>query len=135
MGHDTGLGTGPNGGPSFAGYPNGPRITKPAYNRLLVCASLFHEGPGSRVGLRRRTGIAISRLSEICGELIRDGLIRECEEAPAAGENGQGRPQTMLEVNLRGLGVACVRYDHDHVIAAVADLSGVVRWSRLWKGS
>src|SRR4051812_38777280 len=105
MGRDMQSGTGPNGGPGFAGFADGPRMTKPAYNRLLVCASLFHEGPASRVGLRRRTGVAMSRLSEICGELIRGGLIRECEEAPAAGENGQGRPQTMLEVNLRGLGV------------------------------
>lgn len=112
---------------------SGRQITKPAYNRLLVCASLFHEGPESRVGLRRRTGLPLSRLSEICKALLREGVLRESVVAPAAG-NGQGRPQTLLEVDLRRLGVACVRYDREQVVAAVADLAGGVRWQRRWIG-
>lgn len=112
-------------------FPNGSRLTKPAYNRLLVCAVLFHEGPASRVGLRRRTGLPMSRLSAICAELLQDGLVRESLVTPAGG-NGRGRPQTLLELDLRGLGVACVRYDHEQVIAAVADLAGTVRWQRRW---
>lgn len=119
--------------PVFARLPDGHRITKPAYNRRLVCATLFHEGPESRVGLHHRTGLPLSGLSEICGELLREGLIREGPAAPAGG-NGRGRPQTLLEVDLRGLGVACVQYDRDGVTAAVADLSGVERWRRRWDG-
>src|SRR5512146_783892 len=103
--------------PGLDWFPNGNRITKPAYNRLLVCAVLFHEGPESRSGLRRRTGLPISRLSEICGDLLHDGLVRESIVAPPGG-NGRGRPQTLLEINLRGLGVACVGYDHEQVTAA-----------------
>ena len=34
----------------LAWFPQDSRITKPAYNRLLVSAVLFHEGPESRVG-------------------------------------------------------------------------------------
>ncbi len=114
-------------------FPNGKRITKPLYNQLLVCSTLFHEGPESRAGLGRRTGLPPSRLSEICSVLLRERLIRESVIAPASG-NGRGRPQTLLEIDLRGLGVACVRYDQDHVIGAVADLAGTVRWQRRWDG-
>jgi predicted NBD/HSP70 family sugar kinase len=114
-------------------FPEAKRITKPAYNRLLVCATLFREGPESRVGLHHRTGIPLSRLSEICGDLLRGGLIRESVVTPAGG-NGRGRPQTLLEIELRGLGVACVHYDRDHLVAAVADLVGAVRWQRRWDG-
>lgn len=119
--------------PGFVGFSNGNRITKPAYNRLLVCAVLFNEGPESRVGLRRRTGLPNSRLSEICGDLLREGLIRESVVAPPGG-NGRGRPQTLLEIDLGGLGVVCVGYDREHVTAAVADLAGAVRWERRWEG-
>lgn len=120
--------------PNLAWFPNGRRITKPAYNRLLVCATLFHEGPESRVGLRRRTGLPVSRLSEICGSLLREGLLRESIVAPPRGA-GRGRPQTLLEIDLRGLGVACVRYGRGQVIGAVTDLTGAVRWQRHWEGS
>lgn len=120
-------------GPGLSWFPEGKRITKPDYNRMLVCATLFHEGPQSRVGLHQRTGVPLSRLSELCGDLLRSGLIRESVVAPAGG-NGRGRPQTLLEIELRGLGVAGVRYDNEHVVAAVADLVGAVRWRRHWDG-
>lgn len=123
----------PEPGPFLAWFPDGKRITKPAYNRLLVCATLFRDGPESRVGLHHRTGIPLSRLSEICGDLLRAGLIRESVVAPAGG-SGRGRPQTLLEIELRGLGAACVRYDSDHVVAAVVDLVGSIRWQRRWSG-
>lgn len=112
-------------------FPAGRKVTKPQYNRQLVCATLHREGPSSRVGLHQSTGIPLSRLSEVCGELIREGLVRESVVAPAEG-SGRGRPQALLEMELRGLAVATVRYDQSSVEAAVADLAGGVRWRRLW---
>lgn len=111
----------------------GKRNTKRAYNRSLVCAALFHEGPRSRIGLKHSTGLPMSRLSDICGGLLRDGVIRESMIAPATG-NGRGRPQSMLEIDMRRLGVACVRYDQEHVTTALVDLSGTVHWKRCWNG-
>jgi predicted NBD/HSP70 family sugar kinase len=107
--------------------------SKRAYNRSLVCASLFHEGPRSRIGLKSSTGLPMSRLSEICSGLLREGVIRESMVAPASG-CGRGRPQSMLELDFRRLGVACVRYDHDHITTAIVDLSGEVHWKRRWNG-
>ena len=106
-------------------------MRKPVYSRQLVCATLFHEGAMSRAGMSERTGMPASRLSSACGELLRNGLIRETTVAPAHG-NGRGRPQTLLEVDLRGLAVAGAQYDHERVAAALVDLAGTVRWQRRW---
>jgi predicted NBD/HSP70 family sugar kinase len=107
--------------------------SKGAYNRSLVCASLFHEGPRSRIGLKTSTGLPMSRLTDICGGLLREGVIRESMIAPASG-SGRGRPQALLELDFSRLGVACVRYDQDQVTTAVVDLSGKVHWKRRWNG-
>lgn len=107
------------------------RNSKRAYNRSLVCASLFHEGPRSRIGLKQSTGLPLSRLSDICGSLLNEGVIRESMVSPASG-TGRGRPRSLLELDLRRLGVACVRYDQDHVTTALVDLAGAIHWKRRW---
>src|SRR4051794_408671 len=114
-------------------YHSAKPNSKRAYNRSLVCASLFHEGPRSRIGLKLATGLPMSRLSEICGGLLRDDVIRESMIAPANG-SGRGRPQALLELNVGRLGVACVRYDQDQVTTALVDLGGKVHWKRRWNG-
>jgi predicted NBD/HSP70 family sugar kinase len=107
--------------------------SKSAYNRSLVCAALFHEGPRSRIGLGQVTGLPASRLTDICGGLLRDGVIRESMIAPPSGA-GRGRPQSLLEVDLRRIAVACVRYDQDQIVTALVDLGGTVHWKRHWSG-
>jgi predicted NBD/HSP70 family sugar kinase len=109
----------------------GPERSKRAYNRSLVCAALFHEGPRSRVDLQQDTGLPLSRLSDICGSLLTDGVIRESMITPALG-GGRGRPRSLLELDLRRLGVACVHYDQDQVTTALVDLAGAVHWKRRW---
>lgn len=106
--------------------------TKRAYNYSLVCAALFHEGPRSRVDLQHTTGLPLSRLSDICGTLLSEGVIRESMVTPALG-GGRGRPRSLLELDLRRLAVACVRYDQEHVTTAVVDLAGTIHWKRRWK--
>ena len=119
--------------PSSILVHGGKRNSKRAYNRSLVCAALFHEGARSRLGLKQATGLPLSRLSDICGGLLRDGLIRESMVAPANGSR-RGRPQSLLEIDLRRLAVACVRYDQDHITTALVDLAGMVHWKRRWNG-
>ena len=50
---------------------------------------------------------------------------------PAVG-GGRGRPRSLLELDLRSLAVACVRYDQEHVTTALVDLAGTVHWKRRW---
>ncbi|RIK87896.1 MAG: hypothetical protein DCC67_01345 [Planctomycetota bacterium] len=110
---------------------NGGTRSKRAYNRSLVCAALFHEGPRSRIDLQQATGLPLSRLSDICGDLLSDGVIRESMVTPAVG-GGRGRPRSLLELDLRRLGVACVHYDQDQVTTSLVDLAGAVHWKRRW---
>ncbi|HEX6963325.1 MAG TPA: ROK family protein, partial [Lacipirellula sp.] len=112
-------------------HNGGSARSKRAYNRSLVCAALFHEGPRSRFDLKQATGLPLSRLSDICGSLLNDGVIRESMVTPAVG-GGRGRPRSLLELDLRRLGVACVHYDQDHVTTALVDLAGAVHWKRRW---
>ena len=70
----------------------------------------------------------------VVGGLLRDGVIRESMVAPATG-NGRGRPQSLLELDLRRLGVACVRYDQEHIttrwwILAARSIGGVAGTGR-----
>ncbi|MCC6492529.1 MAG: ROK family protein [Pirellulales bacterium] len=111
-----------------------PARSKRAYNRSLVCAALFHEGPRSRIDLQHATGLPLSRLSDICGGLLDEGVIRESMVTPAIG-GGRGRPRSLLELDLRHLGVACVRYDQDQVTTALVDLAGAVHWKRRWNAA
>lgn len=107
------------------------RRSKRAYNCSLVCAALFHEGPRSRVDLKQATGLPLSRLSDICGCLLDEGFIRESMMTPAVG-SGRGRPRALLELDLRRLAVACVKYDQDFITTALVDLAGTVHWKRCW---
>ncbi len=112
-------------------FGNGGGGSKPAVHRRLVGSALFHRGPASRVGLSRATGLPHSRLTEICRDLIREGIVREASrEEP----EGRGRPETLLRVDLAALGVACVRYDAGRIVAAAADLAGTLRWQKAWEG-
>ncbi len=105
--------------------------SKRAYNRSLVCAALFHDGPHSRADLGHATGLPLSRLSDICGSLLNEGVIRESMITSAVG-GGRGRPRSLLELDLRSLGVVCVRYDQDQITTALVDLAGTVHWKRHW---
>jgi predicted NBD/HSP70 family sugar kinase len=123
-------------GPNAAAWQEaGPATrSKRAYNRSLVCAALFHEGPRSRVDLKHATGLPLSRLSDICSSLLDEGVIRESMVTPAMG-GGRGRPRSLLELDLRSLGVACVRYDQDQITTALVDLAGTVHWKRHWNAA
>jgi predicted NBD/HSP70 family sugar kinase len=114
---------------------NGEAVrSKRVYNRSLVCAALFHEGPRSRLDLKQATGLPLSRLSDICGSLITDGVIRESMVTPAVG-GGRGRPRSLVENDLRRRGGAGVYYDQDKVTTALVDLAGAVHWKRRWNAA
>ena len=107
------------------------RISKRAYNQLLVRATLFRNGPASRVELGTLTGLPLSALTLVCSDLLEQGFISEPEPAPARS-TARGRRRKLLEINASGLGVVCLRYDGFIVESCVADLAGYVRWRKTW---
>lgn len=109
------------------------RLTKTEYNRMLIRAILFHEGPASRVELGRKTGLPLSAMTDLTSELIRQGdLIAGQRVRPS--EKGAGRNRTLLDINRSGIGVICLVYEVRHVEAMICDLNGGIVWSRKWKG-
>ena len=109
------------------------RLSKGEFNRRLVRAAVCQSAPISRVELGELTGLPLSALTNLCGELIASSYLRE-RTAAAPGENGLGRRRTLLEPDLESLGVAAVQYDRHSVDAAIVDLSGAVRWQNSYHG-
>src|SRR5262245_34269640 len=103
------------------------RLSTKTRDRRLVLATLYHGRPLSRVELGEVTGLALSALTSLCRELIRDGLIRESQMVSPPGK-GRGRRRTLLEVALRSPGVCSINYVRRHLEAAVVDLAGNVQW-------
>jgi predicted NBD/HSP70 family sugar kinase len=108
-------------------------IPKSAYNQLLVRAILFHRGPASRIELGQITGIPLSVLTETCGSLMAQGLIRETHRASPSG-NGRGRRRAVLEICGEQLGVGCIQYDRHAIDAAIVNLTGALCWHQHWDG-
>src|SRR5690242_1121093 len=64
-------------------------------SRTAVLRPLLFEGPQNRVGLARRTGLSSASMSNVVGELIEEGLVREV----GTEESNGGRPRIVLQVN------------------------------------
>lgn len=65
-----------------------------AHNSRLVLGTVYDRGPISRAEVARITGLTRTTVSDVVGELIRDGLTREIGRGPSTG----GRAPVMLEV-------------------------------------
>ncbi len=70
-------------------------------NRSLVLNLLREQGPLSRAGLARLSGLSSSTVTEIVAVLLADGFIREEDHATAV-DSALGRPPTLLRVDPGG---------------------------------
>lgn len=84
-----------------------------SHNRSLVLQTLYHRGEMSRADLSRETGLTRVTISDLVGECIADGVIREIGVREAAGP---GKPPIVIDIDR-----------HGHQIIGV-DLSGVDRF-------
>ena len=65
-----------------------------AHNSRLVLGTIYDRGPISRAAVARATGLTRTTVSDVVGELLRDGLAREIGRGPSSG----GRAPVLLEV-------------------------------------
>jgi hypothetical protein len=86
--------------PGSAAAAAAQRLSKRAYNQLLVRANLYRRGPMSRVELGQTTGLPLSALTVVCGDLIEQGFVAERGRAISSEstEGARGRPRTLLEI-------------------------------------
>lgn len=96
--------------------------------RLRILQALADAGELSRAELARRTGLSRATVSSVSFDLIGEGLLSE----HAAATNGAklGRPPTTLSLRPGAACVIGVDIGHDHVRAALCDLTGGCTWDQ-----
>ncbi|MDF1604254.1 ROK family transcriptional regulator [Nocardioides sp. YIM 152315] len=107
--------------------PRGKLLQEDArrHHRSLLLQQLFREGPASRADLARTTGLTRVTVSDLVGELVADGLVRELG-APA--ESRVGKPPTLVgldadSTHVIGLDLSAT----DRMTGAVVNLAGIVQ--------
>lgn len=94
------------------------------HNLALVMRLAARMGPVSRARLAEHSGLTKTTITQLTGELLDGGLLREVSPGRATGP---GRPATPLVLNALGPSAIGLQVEHDHVAACHADLTGRVR--------
>ncbi|CAM3097333.1 ROK family transcriptional regulator [Saccharomonospora xinjiangensis] len=95
-----------------------------AHNLALVSRLIAGDGPVSRAELAQRSGLTKTTVTQLAGELLDAGLVRELG---TARHGGPGRPATHLVVNVVGPVGIGMQIEADHVAGCLVDLTGRVR--------
>ncbi|PKI92259.1 sugar kinase [Actinomycetales bacterium SN12] len=70
-----------------------------SHNRSLVLQTLYHRGEMSRADLSRETGLTRVTISDLVGECIADGIVREIGVREASGP---GKPPIVIDIDRDG---------------------------------
>ncbi len=100
------------------------QVGQHAHNLALVSRLIAGHGPVSRAELAQRSGLTKTTVTQLTGELLDAGLVRELG---TARHSGPGRPATHLVVNASGPVGVGVQIEADHVAGCLLDLTGRVR--------
>ncbi|MCK0117365.1 ROK family protein [Isoptericola sp. S6320L] len=93
-----------------------------AHNRSLVLQHLFHEGPTSRAGLARATGLTRVTISDLVGVLLAEDLVEELGTQPG---RRVGKPAILVGMRTDAYQIVAVDLSDDTVMrGAVLTLTG-----------
>ncbi|NNU28004.1 ROK family transcriptional regulator [Isoptericola sediminis] len=93
-----------------------------AHNRSLVLQHLFHEGPTSRAGLSRSTGLTRVTVSDLVGVLLAEGLVEELGTQPG---RRVGKPAILVGMRTDAYQIVGLDLSDDTVLrGAVLTLTG-----------
>jgi N-acetylglucosamine repressor len=93
-----------------------------AHNSRLVLSTIYDRGPISRADVARLTGLTRTTVSDVVGELIRDGLAREIGRGPSTG----GKAPILLEVTDDARHLVGLDLGEKAFRGAIVDLRGEV---------
>ncbi|MEA3340408.1 MAG: ROK family protein [Chloroflexota bacterium] len=93
-----------------------------AINRSTVLNVVKDEGPVSRTGIVRLSGLSPATVSEITADLIVEGLIYE----KTAGDSTGGRPPILLALNHNAAYVVGLKLAERHISAALTDIEATI---------
>lgn len=91
-----------------------------ANNRRLLFRLLFPDRQLSRADLCKETGLSRATATDVTGEMIDDGLLRELGSRK---RDGRGKPGTLLAIDTDVLRLICIDLSRPYVMTgAVMDL-------------
>ena len=92
------------------------------HNRALLLSQLRRQA-ASRAELSQKTGLAKSAVTAIVGDLLRDGIVKECSVAAASRA---GRPAILLDLAPRQLFAVGLILNRSSTLLCAVDLKGNV---------
>ena len=95
-------------------------------NRLRIIEALYHHRAMSRTELARRTGLSRATVSSLVDEVGRAGVVEEHAGAVEPRARITGRPPLLLSLAPGAAFAVGLDFGHQHIRAAVCDLSGEV---------
>jgi predicted NBD/HSP70 family sugar kinase len=108
--------------------PNDERTSKASpsdvrrNNRQLIFSLLFPNNQQSRAELGRRTGLSRVAVSDVVGQMLQEGLLRETGQAPRGGKGKRG---TLLSIDIDRLRIISIDLTQEHLLhGAVTNLLG-----------
>ena len=107
--------------------PRGKLLQEDArrHHRSLLLQQLFRQGPASRADLARTTGLTRVTVSDLVGELVREGLV---EELGAPARSRVGKPPTMVGLAADSAHIVGIDLSADHrMTGALINLTGQVQ--------
>lgn len=91
-------------------------------NRQLIFRLLFPTNQYSRAELGRRTGLSRVAVSDVVGQMLEEGLLRETGQAPSGGKGKRG---TLLSIDIDRLRIISIDLTQEHLLhGAVTNLLG-----------
>lgn len=94
-------------------------------NEQIVLNIVRVEGPISRTGLSRLSGISAATVGRIAAKLLSEEVLIE----PRKVASPIGRPSVLLEVNANRASVIAIELARTKISVSVADLAGTILWS------
>lgn len=89
-------------------------------NRQLIFRLLFPTNQYSRAELGRRTGLSRVAVSDVVGQMLEEGLLRETGQAPSGGKGKRG---TLLSIDIDRLRIISIDLTQEHLLhGAVTNL-------------
>ncbi|NMM92961.1 ROK family protein [Bifidobacterium oedipodis] len=91
-------------------------------NRQIIFNLLFPTNQFSRAELGRQTGLSRVAVSDVVGQMLEEGLLRETGQAPSAGKGKRG---TLLSIDTDRLRIISIDLTQEHLLnGAVTNLLG-----------
>lgn len=91
-------------------------------NRAAILKYINDNGPASRKDLADVIGLTPAAVTQICAELLAEGIL--FENGQNVARRGAGRKKKLLDINYDACGVCAVNIEPEYTTVAVSNLKG-----------